>query len=100
LKSVDRAAAAPGDTITYTITYTNTGNLDALNVVVIDPVPAASAYVAGSASGAGTTVTWSHDGGATYDGLQTTPVTHVKWSRAASLPASGTGSVSFKVTVR
>jgi uncharacterized repeat protein (TIGR01451 family) len=99
LKSADRAAAAPGQTITYTITYTNAGNLDAQNVVVIDPVPAPTAYVAGSASGAGMTITWSHDGGATYDASQALPVTHVKWARAASLAAAASGSVTFSVTV-
>ncbi|MBH1970790.1 MAG: DUF11 domain-containing protein [Moraxellaceae bacterium] len=39
-KSVDKATAAPGETITYTITYSNNGTQPIGNIVVHDSVPA------------------------------------------------------------
>jgi len=41
--------AAPGATLTYRITVTNVGTADALNVVISDPLPAFTGYVANSA---------------------------------------------------
>ncbi|HET6371703.1 MAG TPA: DUF11 domain-containing protein, partial [Candidatus Polarisedimenticolia bacterium] len=79
LKSVDKATAPPLDVLTYTIIYTNTGGANALAVEVKDPVPASTTYVAGSASGAGMTITFSHDGGASFNGSDALPVTHVRW---------------------
>jgi uncharacterized repeat protein (TIGR01451 family) len=49
-KTVDKAQAAPGDTIRYTITYTNGGSANATSVVVSDTIPAAVDYVANSVS--------------------------------------------------
>jgi uncharacterized repeat protein (TIGR01451 family) len=89
----------PGQTITYTITYGNTGGTGATNIVIIDAIPTYTTYVTGSASGAGTTITYSHDGGSNWDGSDSAPVTHIKWERA-SLTAGTTGqTVSFRVKV-
>jgi len=100
VKSVDLAAGAPGAVLTYSIVYTNTGNADAVSVNVIDPLPSATAYVAGSATGAGMSITYSHDGGATWDVLQTAPVTHVRWQRAALLAPGASGSVTLKAAIK
>jgi uncharacterized repeat protein (TIGR01451 family) len=89
----------PGQTIIYTITYGNTGGKDATNIVIIDAIPTYTTYVTGSASGADTTITYSHDGGSNWDGIDSAPVTHIKWERA-SLTAGTTGQkVSFQVKV-
>ena len=49
-----------GDTITYTITYGNTGTTDATNVVITDSVPDNTSYVSDSAYGPeGVTVEYS-----------------------------------------
>lgn len=44
----DKAFATIGDTITYTTTITNTGNIPANNVVFSDPLPSWTQFVAGS----------------------------------------------------
>ncbi|HEY3176316.1 MAG TPA: hypothetical protein VGK94_11235 [Candidatus Polarisedimenticolia bacterium] len=99
VKAVDKATAPPGGVLTYTVTYSNAGSGDAISVVVVDPVPANTTYVTGSAAGAGMTITWSHDSGLSWDSSELAPVTNVRWQRAALLPAGGSGSVAFRVTV-
>jgi uncharacterized repeat protein (TIGR01451 family) len=53
----------PLETVVYTITVTNDGNMDAAGITVTDTVPANMTYVEDSASGGGslngTTLTWS-----------------------------------------
>jgi len=44
-----------GDTLTYTITYQNTGSADANNVVIQDSIPTGTLYKAGTLSGIGCT---------------------------------------------
>ena len=67
-----------GDTITYSIAYANTGNTSA-DVSITDEVPAGTTLVDGSAGA-----------GVLSSGVLT-------WS--LSVPAAGSGSVSFAVTV-
>jgi uncharacterized repeat protein (TIGR01451 family) len=99
VKTVDAANAPPGAVLLYTVTYSNTGTSDAVTVDIVDPVPAGTTYVTGSASGAGMTVAFSHDGGASYDGMEAAPVTHVRWMRALPLAPAGSGSVTFQAAV-
>ena len=51
LKTVDRPQAAPGDTVTYTLTARNAGPATAHDVVVSDALPAGTTYAGASASG-------------------------------------------------
>ncbi len=99
LKLADKGSALPGETITYTVTYTNAGDMDAQNVTLTDAAPAPAVYVAGSAAGAGMTITFSHDGGATFDASEAPPVTHVRWELAGALAPAVSGTVSFAVQV-
>ncbi len=56
-KAISIPSGAPGTTVTYTLTYTNTGNSAASNVMLADFLPTGMTYVAGSAlwNGAATT---------------------------------------------
>ena len=56
-----RVLVKPGDTVTFSIQYQNTGS-DATNVVITDVVPTGSTLVAGSTGTgtvSGTTITWT-----------------------------------------
>lgn len=81
--SVDRAEAAPGDILTYTVTYRNTGDGTATSVSITNPVPQNMTYVSGSASSGGT-----------YDAASRL----VRWTIPSIAPGA-TGSLSFKATV-
>ncbi len=58
--------AIPGATVGYQVLVTNTGAVDADNVTVIDSVPANSAFLVGSVTAPGATVTYSDDNGTTW----------------------------------
>lgn len=46
--------AAPGDTLTYTLTVTNLGNQSAINALLADTIPANTTFISASAGGAET----------------------------------------------
>jgi uncharacterized repeat protein (TIGR01451 family) len=100
VKSVDRNAALPGEALLYTVVYTGGGSAPAHSVVLIDGVPAETAYAPGSASGPGTLIEFSSDGGATYGPAESEDVTHIRWIRLAPLAPGENGTVSFEVRVR
>ena len=54
-KQVDKPTATPGDTLTYTITLKNTGEVDLLNITVTDPLDTRLAFVSADNAGVLTT---------------------------------------------
>lgn len=82
-KVVDKVNADIGDILTYTLTLNNFGNVAANNVVITDPIPAGTTYVAGSITG---TV-----------GFTGTPETLINLT--APIPASGSATITYKVKV-
>ncbi len=50
-KEVDKTAALSGEVLTYTITLSNTGSVDAVGASLVDPLPAHITYVPDSATG-------------------------------------------------
>src|SRR5439155_20588670 len=78
-KSRDKATAKPGETITYTLAYSNTGTGAATNVSITDVVPSQTTFVSATGGGVltGVVVTWNLGG----------------------IAAGGSGSVQFTVTV-
>jgi uncharacterized repeat protein (TIGR01451 family) len=100
--NVDPTASALARTVTYTLTYKNTGNADASNVTVTDLLPANVTYVPGSAqwSGSATALTddLTSDGASvSYDFNQTTAGTATLVLNTVA--KNTTGTLTFKVTV-
>src|SRR5690606_3567789 len=64
-KTADKQSVKAGEELTYTITVTNTGDVDYDGITVEDNIPANTSYKAGSASDgaslSGTTLTWTVD---------------------------------------
>ena len=108
--------AIPGDELVYTITFTNNGAkaVDAGSVVVTNPIPAELEYLPGTAFGAGTTVSFSTDGGKTFaepnrltavvDGATVaapvTAYTTIRWTFAPALAPGASSTVSFHARLK
>jgi len=97
------SGTAAGGPYTYTLSYTNTGNAAALDLTLTDLLPAGLSYVAGSARWSLSGATALGDGaagdpaGITYDYDVTAPGTVT--AVIASVPAGGSGTVTFQFTV-
>jgi uncharacterized repeat protein (TIGR01451 family) len=107
----------PGDVIFYTINYVNSGDKEATNSFLDDPIPKGSVYIPGSAFGDNAEITFSIDGGKTFKkpSLLTYEVkvngkmekktaspeqyTHVRWT-VNVVPAHGKGQVGFQVQTK
>jgi uncharacterized repeat protein (TIGR01451 family) len=117
VKRAPAAEAAPGETVIFTISYVNTGDEAATNVVINNPLSEGTTYIPGSATETGE-VTFSIDGGETFkrpslltyettnpDGSREKRTaspeqyTHVRW-QLPEIPAGGKGEVSFRVKVQ
>ena len=112
---VPAAVAVPGDQVVYTVTFKNVGNQSADNIRITNPIPAEMQYVADTASGPGSDVLYSVDGGKTYgraaelfvtesDGRKRpagpADYTHIRWVLKAPLAAGAQGFARFRATVR
>jgi len=117
-KNVPAKKFQPGDTIIYTISYSNNSGEPAKDAVIDDPVPQGTTYVHESASGAGADITFSIDGGKTFkkptllmyqvdtgkggkEQRVASPdqYTNIRWT-LSSIPPKGSGKVTFKVKVK
>ena len=67
LRRAPAEKVVPGDDVIYTITATNISAAPVGDVVVTDPIPEHMDYRDGSAIGNGTEITFSVDGGQSYD---------------------------------
>lgn len=106
----------PGDEVRYTISFENDGAkaVDAGTVVITNPVPENTQYIADSAFGSGTAVQFSVDGGKTFhpaneltvvrDGVKTpaTPAdyTTIRWSFGPALAPAQKSYVSFNARLQ
>lgn len=121
LKAVVPAGnSPPGAELTYSVTFTNGGDADAHNIVLVDPVPVETDFKLGSTfenlgtSGLAATVEYSSDGGGTWSytpasGAGGAPagfdrlVTHVRWVFAgilASVAPANQGNVGFVTRIQ
>lgn len=111
---VPAARVLPGTEVIYTIRYRNIGSQPASNVVVDDPIPAHMHYVAGSAKGENTAISYSIDGktwaalpdeleidngnGTTRTGTAR-DVTRIRWAVGGELAPGAQGTVSFRAVL-
>jgi uncharacterized repeat protein (TIGR01451 family) len=86
----------PGATLTYTIVVSNGGGADASNVVLTDPIPTNTTYVAGSITQDGGARTDAADGdNADHDDTNPGQVT----VNIGTLASGGSTTVEFQVTI-
>ena len=99
----------PGETVFYTITFTNVSDQPADNVVITNPIAEDLMFLEGSAFGPGTEIQFSADGGSTYaraDELTVTEngevrpadaadITHVRWLMQYDLEAGAQATARF-----
>jgi uncharacterized repeat protein (TIGR01451 family) len=117
VKSVDLAAAIPGQDVTYSIVATASGNSNATSIAVVDSIPSETGLRLGSATfNPGTTsltatVSYSNDGGTTWtyvpaSGACGAPagydycVTHVRWALAGVIQPAQTFTLGVRVRVK
>jgi len=97
-KSANVTAVTRGDTVTYELTYKNTGNADATNLTIEDILPAGVTYVDESAR-------WSGQTAPLTDDANDETAAKYKYDRGiltlvlASVPRNSTGKLTFQVTV-
>lgn len=99
----------PGESVVYTITFTNVSAEPADNVVITNPIAEDLMYVDGSAFGPGMDIQFSIDGGVTFaaaneltiveDGevrnARAEDFTHVRWAMQNDLKAGAQGIARF-----
>jgi len=93
-KSVDKSSAIPGDTLTYTVVYTNIGSSVATNVIVSDSIKQTTEYVAGSVTI--NNVTQTDNGG---DGVVSVNAAAIQIT-IGQVQAGQSGTIKFKVRVK
>lgn len=113
-KEIQRVPAdkvVPGTQVLFTTYYENISKEVAQNTVITNPIPEHMRYTENSAQGAGGRITFSIDGGKTYE----TPAklfvvdsagrkfpariqdyTHIRWTFENPLPSGAKGAVSFR----
>lgn len=117
-KMIQRLPAAkvlPGQEVIFTTYFENVSREVADNAVIINPIPENMIYRENSAMGAGTIITFSVDGGKTYDvpsklfvfdaagrqfPVRAQDYTHIRWIFDAPLPPGAKGKVSFRAILK
>jgi uncharacterized repeat protein (TIGR01451 family) len=115
-KEVDLAVADPGQTLDYTINFTNPGDAEigdlaaGLPLVVIDRIPAGTTYLAGSAAAGNVlpsgvsaySILYSIDNGVSWSATEpvtASDVTDIQWILADPLQPATSGLVTFSVSI-
>ncbi len=98
-KSAEQEAVAPGDVISYTLTYENLSEtVTQTEVYALEPIPDYTSLISVTESG-GNQVEYSWDNGATWTTtLPIAPVTHIRWYDV-EMPPGDQVTVGFAVRV-
>jgi uncharacterized repeat protein (TIGR01451 family) len=88
-KAAEQSEVAPGDVISYTLTYANASTTTAQTEVYLsDPIPDFTSFISGTVYG-GDQVGYSWDNGDTWSStVPITPVTHIRWYDAELSPST------------
>jgi uncharacterized repeat protein (TIGR01451 family) len=114
VKRVPAEKVIPGTEVIFTTHYENISKDVAENAVITNPVPQHMIYQDGSARGGGAVITYSVDGGKTYDtpaklfvfdkagrkfAARPQDYTHIRWTFDTPLPSGAKGDVSFRAVL-
>ncbi len=114
VKLVPAVKVVPGDTVIYTLKFRNTCDKPAEKVSVDNPVPEHMAYVAGSAVGPSTEISFSIDGGYKFDraealrkkdsdgterAARASEYTNIRWVMNHPLVAGAEGYARFRAVL-
>lgn len=110
------AEVVPGDIVIFTTVFRNDGDAATNSgMVLTNPISGHMTYVGGSATGKGTVITFSVDGGKVYDVPASLKVkaedgtmrralpedyTHIRWTITDPLRPSDEGRVGFRAKVK
>ena len=103
----------PGESVVYTISFTNISDDAAENVVITNPIADSLTYVDGSAFGPGTRIQFSVDNGQTFADRESLTVTeegvvraasaedftHIRWVMQQELAAGAQGVARFSAVL-
>ena len=96
LKAVDKANAAPGTMLAYTITYQNTGSTTLNNLKIVDATPAFTVFGSGACGTLGNGLSGCTISGKPAAGAAGT----VEWTFTGTLAPGATGTVTLNVLVQ
>lgn len=115
---VEAQEIIPGEKLRYTVKYINVGDEPATEIKIENPIPDLTVYVSDSASGEGSIIVFSADGGKNYGAkddvtyeiavfgggtarraAQPERFTNIRWL-IDQIPAGSSGEVSFQVLVQ
>ncbi|WP_175414876.1 DUF11 domain-containing protein [Nibricoccus aquaticus] len=94
VKTVNKTTAKPGDTILYTITYTNRAAEPLTQVIIYDATPAFTRFASAAAGALPTGMTAVNIAAPSVGASGA-----VKWTFTGQLNPAATGAVTFSVTV-
>jgi uncharacterized repeat protein (TIGR01451 family) len=115
VKLVPADRVVPGDQVIYTVEIRNTGTAEVLAPSVAYAIPAHMRYVADSAVGPGAEVSYSVDGGRTFDRPENLKIagpagqlrpadaadyTHIRWQLKNSLKGNSVAFARFRAVVK
>jgi uncharacterized repeat protein (TIGR01451 family) len=111
-KKVPAVKALPGTIIYYTTEFKNISPKSVDGINIINPIPKLTSYVDKSAYGDNTDITFSTDGGKSWDtadklkikgkdgkmtAAKSTNYTHIRWKHKGPLASGKTGKALFQV---
>jgi uncharacterized repeat protein (TIGR01451 family) len=115
IKLVPADRVVPGDEVIYTVEVRNTGPTAVVAPTLVNPIPAHMRYVADSATGPGAEVSYSADGGHTFEHPENLRVlgpdgqwhaakpeeyTHIRWQLRSTLKSKSVAFARFRAVVK